>query len=384
MLHEATRLTQSGRLHEATRMIQQALHGEMPNAGEPVSMSNAVEPMPMPMPMAMPALPILAPQAAARDEPAPEPARRPASQADAVSRSAAVQFGGRSLEYNVHVPRGQSGRPLPLVVMLHGCTQNPDDFARGTAMNEHADREGFVVAYPAQSANANPSACWNWFKHNHQRRGGGEPALIAALVRQVMLEQSIDPQRVYIAGLSAGGAMAALVASAYPDLFAAVGVHSGIAPGAATSLTEALSVMKGGADAGALDTGAARVATPQARSPMGLPLPTIVFHGDRDRTVHPANGDQVTAAALSARGLDAPGRMQLRSEEARSAAGRQYTRTVHSDEAGQVLVEHWLIHGAGHAWSGGRSGGSYTDPNGPDASREMLRFFSEHPRGSGR
>ena len=369
MLHEATRLTQSGRLHEATRMIQQALHGEMPNAGGPVPMK-----APMTAPVALP--PVRAPQIA------PDFVAGPAAHPTAVSRGASVQFAGRTLEYKVHVPGGLSGRALPLVVMLHGCTQNPDDFARGTAMNEHADREGFVVAYPAQSASANPSACWNWFKHNHQRRGRGEPALIAALARQVMLEQPIDPQRVYIAGLSAGGAMAALVGSAYPDLFAAVGVHSGIAPGAATNLTEAMSVMKGGADAGALGPGGGGVSP--ARSPIGLPLPTIVFHGDRDRTVHPGNGHQVIAAALSARGLDAPGRMELRSEEARSAAGRQYTRTVHSDETGQVLGEHWLIHGAGHAWSGGRSGGSYTDPNGPDASREMLRFFLEHPRGADR
>lgn len=350
MLQEATRLTRAGRLDEATRMIQHALRGQ-PGKGE---------------------------SAEARDVPAQMPGGLPA----AMNEAAAIRHGGRALDFTLHLPPAHRGRALPLVVMLHGCTQNPDDFALGTAMNEHADREGFVVLYPAQSRTANASGCWNWFKHNHQGRGRGEPGLIAAMTHRVMHEHPIDPQRVYIAGLSAGGAMAAIVAAAYPDVFAAVGVHSGIAPGAATSLAQALSVMKSGA-AGPGLTGAVHgldTAWPSGAG-LAMPVPTIVFHGDRDQTVHPGNGDQVVASALAANASPGAARSPAaRIEHGRSAAGKPFTRTLHEDASGEVMVEHWLLHGAGHAWSGGRAEGSYTDASGPDASREMLRFFFEHPR----
>ncbi|MBP8307525.1 MAG: PHB depolymerase family esterase [Burkholderiaceae bacterium] len=338
MLQEATRLTRAGLLDEATQMIQHALRGQP----EEVLLTEA------------------------RD-------------------GSAVDHGGRALEFKVHVPAAHLGRRLPLVVMLHGCTQNPDDFARGTAMNEHADREGFVVLYPAQSRAANASGCWNWFKHNHQGRGRGEPALIAAMTRQVMDEQLIDPRRVYVAGLSAGGAMAAIVAAAYPDVFAALGVHSGIAVGAATSLPQALSVMKGGAVGQGL-TGTSHSLGAKWPSGTGLAtaMPTIVFHGDRDQTVHPRNGEQVVAAALAAgashEGGTSPG---ARIEQGRSGGGMPFTRALHTGANGEVMVEHWLLHGAGHAWSGGRPEGTYTDASGPDASREMLRFFFDHARAHG-
>jgi poly(hydroxyalkanoate) depolymerase family esterase len=268
--------------------------------------------------------------------------------------------------------------------MLHGCTQDPDDFATGTGMNELAREQDFFVLYPAQSRSANPSRCWNWFSQQHQARDAGEPALLASMTRAVIAEHGIDPRRVYIAGLSAGGAMAAIVAAAYPDVFAAVGVHSGLPCGAAGDVGEALMVMKSGMSDAARVSKGRRVGfapAPQARPP--TVLPTIVFHGDADRTVHPRNGEQVIAAALdSAVPAGGPGRREAvspRVEQGMTEEGRRYTRSTHAAEGGDALAEHWLVHGAGHAWSGGDARGSYTDGKGPDASREMLRFFLEHP-----
>ena len=255
-------------------------------------------------------------------------------------------------EYKLYMPPESAGQALPLIVMLHGCTQNPDDFAAGTGMNEAALQRGFYVLYPAQTQHANASRCWNWFKHNHQKRGRGEPAILAGMTRDVMSRYPIDPQRVYVAGLSAGGAMAAILGDAYPDLFAAVGVHSGLPTGSATNVQGALSVMKTGAAVPARST-----ASP----------PTIVFHGDQDATVHPANGEQVVAASAGA--------SQPERHRARSDNGRDYTRRIYKEAGGRVVAEHWAVHGAGHAWSGGSARGSYTDAKGPDASEEMLRFF---------
>jgi poly(hydroxyalkanoate) depolymerase family esterase len=243
---------------------------------------------------------------------------------------------------------------LPLVVMLHGCTQDPDDFAAGTRMNDAAQLQGCFVLYPAQSTKANPQRCWNWFKHSHQQRGRGEPALLAAMTREIMSQHGIDPARVYVAGLSAGGAMAAILGDAYPDLFAAVGVHSGLAAGSAKDLPSALAAMR---------QGAAAAGVPQSG------VATIVFHGDADTTVHPQNGQHVLSA--SAGPALAP--------EVDTHRGNNYTRTLHRDAQGRVRAEHWSVHGVGHAWSGGSNAGSYTAPAGPDATGEMLRFFLEHP-----
>ena len=278
------------------------------------------------------------------------------------------QAGSRA--YKLYVPSTYHGQTLPLVVMLHGCTQSPDDFAAGTRMNVLAEEHGCLVAYPAQAASANISKCWNWFKAEDQQRDGGEPSLIAGITRQIMAEYPVDPQRVYVAGLSAGGAAAAVMAATYPDLYAAVGVHSGLAVGAAKDMPSAFAAMQGGAATTPLPSDACR----QQRERM---VPTIVFHGDQDRTVNPRNGDQVIAQARSAAtdGLQATATAQ----QGQAAGGRSYRRTTHADAAGQAMLEHWVIQGAGHAWSGGSPAGSYTDPQGPDASREMLRFFLEHP-----
>ena len=321
-----TRLTRSGNLREATAAIRAALGAQRgPGAADVI------------------------------DVPARE-VERPVPQPDAPMLAGRHTDAHGSREYKLYLPPAPNRRPMPLVVMLHGCTQNPDDFARGTRMNEAALERGFAVLYPAQPHSANSSGCWNWFKHNHQARGRGEPALLAGMTRRVMAEHAIDPQRVYVAGLSAGGAMAAILGDAYPDLYAAVGVHSGLAPGAARDLPSALAAMQSGA--------------PAAAAPGHAP-PTIVFHGDHDSTVHPANGEQVLTASAGPQ----PAHSQQRS---RSDNGRDYTRRVFRDAAGRTIAEHWAVHGAGHAWSGGSAQGSFTDPAGPDASDEMLRFFFTH------
>jgi poly(hydroxyalkanoate) depolymerase family esterase len=244
--------------------------------------------------------------------------------------------------------------------MLHGCGQDPDDFARGTRMNALAREQGFLVLYPAQSPRANPQRCWNWFKRHHQARGRGEPGILAGLVREVIARHAVDPDRVYVAGLSAGGAMAAILGEAYPELFAAVGVHSGLAPGSAGDAADAFAAMRG--EAG-----------PPRRAPgSAAPPPTIVFHGDADATVHAVNAERLLEAA----GWTARPDARL----ATSPLGLPWTCRAWVDGQGAERAEQWTLHGAGHAWSGGDLSGSFTDPRGPDASAQMLRFFLRHPR----
>ena len=262
--------------------------------------------------------------------------------------------------FKLYVPAGHDQRPLPLIVMLHGCTQSPDDFAAGTRMNTLADQRRFLVAYPEQPESANPNKCWNWFKVGDQIRDLGEPHLIAELTRQIMRDQAVDEDRVYVAGLSAGGAAAAIMGATYPDLYAAVGFHSGLACGAARDMHAAFSAMRQGA--------------PAARLPVrtGPVVPTIVFHGDRDETVNPVNGDQASEQASG--GPDV--RTQVSRGE--TATGIAYTRTLRFDAQGREIGEQWMLQGLGHAWSGGSVAGSFTDPRGPDASAEFVRFFLEH------
>jgi poly(hydroxyalkanoate) depolymerase family esterase len=285
---------------------------------------------------------------------APAPAPRPTRTRTRTPGSGVFTNAAGTRTYKVYLPERHATAGLPLVVMLHGCKQDPDDFAAGTRMNELAEEIGFVVAYPAQSAKANVSACWNWFQAAHQARDTGEPSLIAGITRELVERHRLDARRVYAAGLSAGGAMAAVMGATYPELFAAIGIHSGLGYAAAHDLPSALAAMRG------KPGGKRRRA---ARS-----LPTIVFHGDSDTTVHPSNGEHAVVGTLE-------------KTESGEANGRAYTRTVHWDAAGKPVLEHWLVHGAGHAWCGGSASGSFTDPRGPDASREMVRFFGER-RGS--
>jgi poly(hydroxyalkanoate) depolymerase family esterase len=301
-------------------------------------------------------------------------------------------------DYKLYVPAHRPAEPMPLVVMLHGCTQDPDDFAAGTRMNELAEQHGFLVLYPAQATKANGSKCWNWFTAQDQGRDRGEPAIIAGITREVADQYRVDKRRIFAAGLSAGAAMAVILGEAYPDVYAAIGVHSGLPYAAAHDVASAFAAMNGGgAFAGQNRTAAggyagmpdmaglsamlsklpgAPAGSAAGRSSLTQAVPTIVFHGDQDQTVTPSNGAKIAqqAAATGANGTaSAPLRTVTQQGEARG--GRRYTRTVHLDAAGQGVVEHWEVHGAGHAWFGGSVNGSYTDPHGPDASSEMLRFF---------
>jgi poly(hydroxyalkanoate) depolymerase family esterase len=269
--------------------------------------------------------------------------------------------------YKLYIPSGYRGQALPLIVMLHGCTQTPDDFAAGSRMNILAERELFFVVYPAQATSANPSKCWNWFKPTDQQRGRGEPSIIAGITHQLVSTYHIDARRVYVAGLSAGGAMAAIAGMSYPDLYAAIGVHSGLAYGAAYDLPSAFAAMQNGGQI-----------PPRQADLCTQIVPTIVFHGDRDTTVHPRNGDQVLAQWTTS---EAGRNLRVTSTQQQVPNGHAYTRSIYHDASGHAIVEQWLVHGSGHAWSGGSPNGSFTDPKGPDASQEMVRFFYEHPHG---
>jgi poly(hydroxyalkanoate) depolymerase family esterase len=269
-----------------------------------------------------------------------------------------------SRDYKLYIPSGYTGQALPLVVMLHGCTQNPDDFAAGTEMNRLAEEQLCCVLYPAQPATANTSKCWNWFKAEDQQREGGEPAIIAGMIRQIIETHGLDKRRVYVAGLSAGAAMATTLAMTYPDMFAAVGVHSGLPHGVAQSLPDALGAMQGGT--GPLSGGKAK------GTGWASEVPAIIFHGDRDTTVHPSNAERVAAQYSKSRQAGAT------VEKGKVANGHGYTCTTHLNAKGETHLEQWQVHGAGHAWSGGSTKGSYTDPKGPDATKEMLRFFFSH------
>jgi poly(hydroxyalkanoate) depolymerase family esterase len=263
-----------------------------------------------------------------------------------------------SRPYRLYIPSGYRRRPVPLIVMLHGCTQTPEDFALGTRMNHVAEAHTCLVLYPGQTHAANPSKCWNWFNTADQQRGQGEPSLIAGMTGQIMEDYVIDPKRIFVAGLSAGGATALVMGATYPDLYAAVGVHSGLPYRAASDAAAAFSAMRQGGKGSMLEK----------------VFPAIVFQGDGDTTVHPANAEAVVRQVTAGMDLHA-------TRTSRPADGhRGYERTIYFDKAGTNVVEQWLILGGGHAWSGGAPKGSYTDPAGPDASEEIVRFFLEHPK----
>ncbi|WP_431301159.1 extracellular catalytic domain type 1 short-chain-length polyhydroxyalkanoate depolymerase [Tabrizicola sp. BL-A-41-H6] len=369
----ATELTRSGKLMEATDLIQSLLRGE-----------DAA-----PLPDATPNQGVIEGEFTRLDGSAPKrdhKPKRPATKgaarsglgealrkiaaggmpargplADAGQMPAGAQFHALthtsakgSLEYRLYIPAAKATAPMPLIVMLHGCTQTPEDFATGTGMNALAEEFGVIVAYPAQPTGANAQKCWNWFRPEDQSRGKGEPARFAALANEIRANHQVDPTRIYIAGLSAGAAAALVTAAAYPDVFSAVGAHSGLPAGSARDVASAFSAMRSGG---------------QGR-PHKTSVPTIVFHGTADGTVHPGN-----AAAVIAQAIGAMPALETTVETGRSDGGRGFNKTVYVTQTGRPMAELWEIDAAGHAWAGGAPGASYTDPLGPDASRHMLRFF---------
>ncbi|MGI4780002.1 MAG: extracellular catalytic domain type 1 short-chain-length polyhydroxyalkanoate depolymerase [Janthinobacterium lividum] len=391
MMTKASQLTQGGNLQAATEAIQRALNPGRQEDAPATFAPPAVSRFPFARSAARPAVAqrqrdsadividgcvrVLDDATATTSSTAtPPPVPSPAETTTAAPErwtDGSFSHQGRTLAYKLYVPpraAGSTPAPRPLILMLHGCTQDPADFAAGTRMNELARREGFVVLYPAQTAHANSQKCWNWFKTQHQRRGSGEPALLAALTRNVAEAENVDGARIYAAGLSAGGAMADILGQTYPDLFAAVGVHSGLPAGSATDLMTALAAMRSGGSASAV----------AATDPAVAAVPVIVFHGDADSTVNVANGAAVAKAAL-ARAAGPAGRPAARETTGTSPRGQGYVRTDYPRPDGGTAVELWTLHGAGHAWSGGSASGSYTDARGVDASSEMLRFFLSHP-----
>ncbi|MFT0544876.1 alpha/beta hydrolase family esterase [Allopusillimonas ginsengisoli] len=360
LMKQAARLTQSGDLAAATAMIQSALRdGGAPHAHNQYDDTSVIDVQAWEIPDAVSATST----ADTSHEHIITPTRKPVVTGDTfIAGSYRNSSGQRG--YKLYVPPDAGEQPLPLVVMLHGCTQDADDFAAGTDMNKIARSRGFYVLYPIQPPELNPQKCWNWFKHNHQHQGRGEPSILAGMTQATIGAHAIDTQRVYVAGLSAGGAMAAILASAYPDLYAAAGVHSGLAPGVASDLPSALAAMKGAGIKKPIHAGSG--------------VPTIVFHGDRDKVVHPGNGQSVIAASAGASArvetLRVPG---LHNK-------RHSTKHMYRNAAGDIIAERWDVHGAGHAWAGGTKSGSYTDQAGPDATGEMLRFFFERSLGNKR
>lgn len=306
---------------------------------------------------------------------ASRPKQQPGSFQTHQYRSAA---GSRA--YKLYVPAVRSDAPPAMLVMLHGCTQSADDFATGTHMNRLADEHGFLVVYPEQAAQHNPTKCWNWFRPEDQSRGAGEPAVIAGMVSEVARTHDVDQRRIFVAGLSAGAAMAVVLGETYPELFAGIGAHSGLPYASAYDIPSAMAAMKGGRSGMPELKNISRDAGATQRR-AGQAVPLIVFHGDRDHTVQQTNGDSIVQQAEQAHRAHAPGG-PLRSSTHKGVApgGRRYSRTVHADATGRTWIENWTLHGGGHAWSGGDAAGSYTDATGPDASAEMVRFFMALPR----
>lgn len=363
-MHEATRLTRAGRLSEALALLQGATARDdtrQPRTAPTVIDGEIISNDGAPTRPSVVGLRLLG----AIDQANLPGMRRHLHDAADIAPAAGSFVAGSfsnsdgTLSYKLYCPSVRNAGSRPLIVMLHGCSQSADDFAVGTRMNFAAEEHGCFVAYPEQPQAANASRCWNWFRLGDQKRGRGEPALIAGITRQVAETKDIDLSRIYVAGLSAGGAAAAIMGEAYPDLYAAVGVHSGLACGAAHDVASAFNAMRG---AGHKEVDSASSAL----------KPTIVFHGDKDTTVHPCNGARVIAR------LGDGATLAVQTERGRSHEGHSFSRSVHRDSAGASVLELWELHGAGHAWSGGNPAGSFTSLAGPDASREMLRFFLQH------
>ena len=298
-----------------------------------------------------------------------------------VSSSYTNAYGTRT--YKLYIPSGYRNQRVPLVVMLHGCTQNADDFAAGTKMNAIAERETFLVVYPEQSPAANTSRCWNWFDPASQERDAGEPSIIAGITQGMIAQYRVNPDRVSVAGMSAGGAMAVIMGATYPDLYAAIGVSAGLEYKAAENAAAALIAQEtGGPDPNEQGRLAYLAGGAAARV-----VPTIVFHGQLDPTVNVVNGHQVLSQWAQTNDLADDDRDNNSIDDQPEAiapgqvpGGYAYTRYVYAGDGHTNLMEKWIVETMTHRWSGGSTAGSYTDPKGPDASEEMVRFFGQHPK----
>ena len=358
---EALNLTKAGRLNEATALIQRSLgSGSNPDSSSGVDPVNRLSEVVQPLRL---------PRAGARGLQLPRqgsnlPGQTPPAgslgSGVLLDRTYANHAGTR--QYKVYVPPECPDQGVMVIVMLHGGTQAVLDYAAGTGMNKLADIHRFVVVYPEQDAQANPMRYWNWFRPQDQRAGNGEPGLIAGITEQVISDYHADPSRVFIVGFSAGAAMATVMAATYPDLYAAAGVHSGLPYGTAHDVASAFALMRG--------------ENLPTQKDAALRIPLIVFHGDQDQIVHVVNASRIRQQRLGV--ADAPTRAEdVTVTPGQVPGGHRYTRTSYGDDA-QVLFEQWIVHGAGHAWFGGTAGCSYTDPQGPNASAEMVRFFEAH------
>jgi poly(hydroxyalkanoate) depolymerase family esterase len=367
-MHKSALLTGMGKLVDISRQLQRSLLAAVPQTRPQVQAETKAPVGRMQAPAASdlqvaedpPQVIILPPpQRPAGDIATPAPTRK------ASFTKHQFVFEADTYPYRLYIPPAtavdaSADKRMPLVVLLHGCKQDTLDFSNGTAMNALADEHHALVLYPEQITRANAMRCWNWFEPGHQQANRGEPGMIAALTQSILQKHGADPERVYIAGLSAGGAMAALMAGLYPNIFAAVGVHSGLAAGAANDVMSAFAAMRSGAKGSKQPT-----------------LPTIIFHGSADKTVHPDNSQHITEAALA--GLKAAGLQLVKTASSNSHNGGEKTeRLVYSTEDGTPYIENWRIDGGAHAWSGGDAIGSYTDPDGPSASAAMLAFFLQH------
>ena len=354
-MREITKLTRTQKLMEATRLIQSTLHGrELPSReASPNQPQTHDRPTRFKRPLAD-VVDILRRAKQGLETRTPKRRKTLVVPNGAQFLSGSFECPAGKRDYRLYIPsnRGQGQRPM--IVMLHGCKQDPVDFALGTQMNAIAEEQGLFVLYPAQPAEANPMMCWNWFNPKHQMRESGEPSILAGMTRKIASEHSIDRERVYVAGLSAGGAMAAVLGATYPDIYRSIGVHSGLPYQMANDVVSAFAAMRGESNGYHTTDAAPRI-------------PIIVFHGDADPTVHPSNADRIISSQAEAGDTT----------EAEIASNRTYTRKVGRDRDGKVWNEHWLIHKGKHGWSGGSPEGSFTEPHGPDASREMVRFFLE-------
>jgi len=373
---DATRLTRANRLIEATALIQRVLRGQTDQGDSTVFDRNfgadtrPVSALENPLKFAWG---LQNPTDAFQHY--STPGLKTWTRSERFTATDVVPAGGSFIEaryantagsraYKLYIPSGYKGQRLPLIIMLHGGTQTADDFAGGTRMNVYAEDENCLVAYPVQPPQANPCKCWNWFRPEDQCRGRGEPSLVAGITQQIMKDYSVDRERVYVAGFSAGGAAAVVLAATYPDLYAAIGVHSGLPYGAAEDVVSAFSAMRQG-DPLKQFVGSETMGVREER------MPAIVFHGDVDNIVHPRNSEGIASSVKQSASCTDVHRDRVNN-------GREYTCTRHLDHNGRPVHECWTVHGAGHAWSGGHPAGSYTDPKGPDATKQMLRFFRGH------